>query len=395
MTKNQKLALGCGGGGCLGLILLGVVCVVLVAIGAMSMPGSNSSSEDSSDSDTSDAREGGGAESGAEVTSETVLIRDPVENAFTIEMPKGWQNIAYTARAYDISHTVASSISPDSSTVLFFGDPSIPNFTTPDFEAVAISYEIAKVNPLVRIAEFQPAETFLPAYAERKFGKLDGFEVVSTERDPEGQRRLEGKVRQAGLPHTVTAALVRFRFKEKGATINVMLFGTTLFAIGGWTVNVTGISSSRDPQQYYEMLVRVGDSFKTDPEWRAKQDQLHEQRMAAIRQQGQQAMQDSATRHQERMNAIQAAGDANTKRYYERSAASDNQQRNFLNYINDENTVASPSGKTFQVDNSYQRYFMHKGNGTYVGGDSTTDLDSLRQQGLNPDDYEEVKIKRN
>lgn len=40
MTRNQKIALGCGGAGCLGLILVVVLVVVLSAAGYMSWPGS-------------------------------------------------------------------------------------------------------------------------------------------------------------------------------------------------------------------------------------------------------------------------------------------------------------------------------------------------------------------
>ena len=39
MNKNQKIALGCGGGGCLGLILLVIVGVVLVVSGIVPAPG--------------------------------------------------------------------------------------------------------------------------------------------------------------------------------------------------------------------------------------------------------------------------------------------------------------------------------------------------------------------
>ncbi len=39
MTKNTKIALGCGGGGCLGLILLVIVCGVLVVTGIVPAPG--------------------------------------------------------------------------------------------------------------------------------------------------------------------------------------------------------------------------------------------------------------------------------------------------------------------------------------------------------------------
>ncbi len=40
MTRNQKIALGCGGAGCLGIILLIVLGVILSAAGYMAWPGS-------------------------------------------------------------------------------------------------------------------------------------------------------------------------------------------------------------------------------------------------------------------------------------------------------------------------------------------------------------------
>jgi hypothetical protein len=39
MDRNQKIALGCGGAGCLGIILVVVVCVILGAAGYMTLPG--------------------------------------------------------------------------------------------------------------------------------------------------------------------------------------------------------------------------------------------------------------------------------------------------------------------------------------------------------------------
>ena len=39
MTRNVKIALGCGGAGCLGVILLVVVCAVLIVAGVIKAPG--------------------------------------------------------------------------------------------------------------------------------------------------------------------------------------------------------------------------------------------------------------------------------------------------------------------------------------------------------------------
>src|SRR5688572_11487133 len=47
MTKNTKIALGCGGAGCLGLILIVVIGVVLVTTGVIKAPGIYSSNSNS------------------------------------------------------------------------------------------------------------------------------------------------------------------------------------------------------------------------------------------------------------------------------------------------------------------------------------------------------------
>jgi hypothetical protein len=39
MNRNQKIALGCGGGGCLGLIVLVILVVVLIVTGVIKAPG--------------------------------------------------------------------------------------------------------------------------------------------------------------------------------------------------------------------------------------------------------------------------------------------------------------------------------------------------------------------
>jgi len=42
MTRNQKIALGCGGAGCLGLVVIVIVVVVLAAAGYLAIPGVSS-----------------------------------------------------------------------------------------------------------------------------------------------------------------------------------------------------------------------------------------------------------------------------------------------------------------------------------------------------------------
>lgn len=43
MERNTKIAIGCGGAGCLGLIVIAIVCAILFSTGYIAMPGSSSS----------------------------------------------------------------------------------------------------------------------------------------------------------------------------------------------------------------------------------------------------------------------------------------------------------------------------------------------------------------
>jgi hypothetical protein len=52
MNRNQQIAIGCGGAGCLGLIAIVVVCVVLFATGYITMPGSSSNRNENFNANT-------------------------------------------------------------------------------------------------------------------------------------------------------------------------------------------------------------------------------------------------------------------------------------------------------------------------------------------------------
>ncbi len=112
-----------------------------------------------------------------------VLVTDPVENAFSIRMPAGWKNEAYLYRVYDITRTVATSASPDGRTVLFIGDPKMPNYIVPD-EYFNEQSPLANINPLSKVAQFIPAEEYFENYVNEKFGKLDGFRITGTTANP-------------------------------------------------------------------------------------------------------------------------------------------------------------------------------------------------------------------
>ena len=145
-----------------------------------------------------------------------------------------------------------------------------------------------------------------------------------------------------------------------------------------------------------DMEALVADTRKTRPEFLAAQQQLNDTRQADIqqrteqlRQQGEASLriiQDDAARQQERQT--ESMDDFN-----ERMSANDENTRRFSNYIQDESTVLDSSGEEHQVDDSYDRYYLNRNDGTYIGGDTTFDDSSLLGLGLDPSDYEFAPVK--
>lgn len=335
-------------------------------------------------------------------TTDLVTVTDPVEKAYSMGMPKGWQNRTYSARVGEVHSTVTTTVSPNGSVLLYDGDPNIPQYWSPA-AATPITHTMAKMNPRMKIQPFVRATAYFPDYVEKKFGKLPGFAMVSTEADPAAEEKMRAKFASVGAKMQPTVAKIAFTYVDGGRPMRAVVIGSTVDSGAFWMAHTSGVATSGEPEAYLEMLNAMARTFQENPQWRAEQNRKHQQQMAQIDAFGRQmtaqhnqnmaAIQASAQRHQQRMQAIWSANDASMKSYQDRMASSDAQHRGFLNYINDENTVVA-GGKSYQVDNSYQRYFVNKTNGTYVGGDITMDADKLRGMGLNPDDYSEAQIKR-
>ncbi len=342
------------------------------------------------------ARPQGGKQSSA-ATGAMVTLKDPVEGSFTIKMPKGWRNQAYLVRVYELHNVVATSLSPDGKTLLFIGDPRLPYHMVPTPYMNAETFT-APMNPLMKFAEYQTADQFFARYVRGKFGKLPGFRITKTGPNPEVIQQVRESLQRGNVQMQVSAVRIAFDYTDNGKPMHGLVNGATMTNGSVWFPAVSGVSTPGDPVKQNAVLFRVVASHRTDPGWKARQQQQHEQRMARLRQDHANMIASfnaSNRRHEMRMKSIQDAGDASMQRWYQNQAKSDATHRNFLNYITDEHTVVDSSGKAYQVDNSHQRYFVHKRDNTYIGTDTHTSLDDLRaKMQINPDDYKEVKIKK-
>lgn len=350
-------------------------------------------------------------------TIEMVTMVDPNENSFSLQMPKGWRNQAFLVRNQGMERRVVQAVSPDGGTTIFMGDPNMPNFQEPT-PFMDFNNPLLHMNPMSRVHPYVPAEPFFMDYVRGRYGMAPGFRITGSSPNPTIEQSVYAEMQRAGMHCLVTAVTIAFEYIDNGRPVRALLFGSTTKFDNLWIVDVGGIATAGDPNRYTDLYFHMGRTMQTNPQWRQQQNMLHQQRMGQIRADGQAWMNVMQQGHQQRMDNIQQAGEANTRQWQERQAANDiaHQQfidyinsptagvnptaqddfshRRFLNYINEENTVVDSSGNTYQVDGSHERYYVNKNNNTYIGTDSTTEREDLRKRGVNPDDYEEVRIRR-
>ncbi|CAN5275265.1 hypothetical protein BH09ACT3_BH09ACT3_14970 [soil metagenome] len=336
-------------------------------------------------------------------TTATVLMTDPVENAFTVEVPEGWSSVAYSAGQFDAHREIVNAVSPDGGTVLFLGDQKIPNYWNPA-TANETTRQFAETLDFMELQPYTPAEDYFTLYADTKFASLPDYEFIGFESKPELVSSIQQQFVNAGLAAPVTNAVeVRFDYSVESVRMHGVLIGITIDSGPFWQADVNGLSTDRDPDDYLPMLVAMSNSKKSNPEFMARSNANHEATMEQMRQFSAQMTAQhnanmaqiaaSAAAHQNRMQAIWASNDAQIQSYNDRMASGDNIQRNFLNYINEEETVQNSSGQTYQVATGYQNYYVNKNDNSYVGGDINFGDTQLRQLGLNPDDYYETTFK--
>lgn len=342
-----------------------------------------------------------------------LTISDGNENAFTLQMPGGWQNQAALVRVYDQVRNAVTSRSPDGGTLLFVGDPSLPTFLEPG--------TMPATSPMTQVHPFVPADVFFRQNVCQRYGHRTGFHLTSIGPSPAFERFLQDGARKHGGNIGITAARIAFDYINNGVTMHTLLHGISLSYGEFWIPDASGIITRGDPTRFEDMLIWMAGSYQTNPQWRQNQDQQHAQKMIQIQTNHQSAVSAMQSGHQGRMDAIRQTGAANTQIFHERQAAIDaNHQafRNairqpvynaysgdggqngasherFINYIRGEETVVGAGGQNYQVEAGQDRYYVNASDNTYIGTDGAVERDDLHARfGVNPEGYEEARVRK-
>jgi hypothetical protein len=334
------------------------------------------------------------------------------EQNFTLSMPRGWRNRAWVQHNGSIPCQLATSESPDKVTSLFLGDPTIPQFMEPS--AVVFSPP-----PGVAVRPYTSIEHFLPFYAQQRFGGLPGFRPGAMAPSPELFQLVAQSAQRTGAQARITAGRFSFSFDEGPRRVQVLLFGSCSTLGPVWFADVNGISTVGDAESFAPALLEMLASRRTNPaviqrqlEERARSAAQHQATMAMIHQntaflqsqhqQNMATLRGMAASHQAHMASLHASHDAHNAAWQSQQAAqsaahsaqmhtSDDSHRRSINAITEERTVIDSEGNTYQVADGHDRYFRRRSDGAWIGTPSHRDLRDI--PGVNPDDYEEVKIK--
>lgn len=300
-----------------------------------------------------------------------VRMTDPKEGAFSIMMPQGWKSQVSLERPHGQIRTCGVATSPDGATRIFFGDPNLPSFLSPNpqfgmFEGMQTG------NPLQQVRRFMQAEQFFPGYVKQYYGQLPGFRLTGTQSNPDLQQHLEKKAREYGLQPYITTTTVSFEFSENGQTIKAAIHGATLGMQEVWLADVNGYMTSGDPQKADQLIREVVVSHQTNPQWQQRENMRNQQKMRQSQIAHQQRMQANQQRFQAHQNMMQQrynAADAQHQNWMQNQAIQDQQHDQFIDYIRDQETVTNGT-QTGKVDAGYNNYYVDPNTGNYIGTNS-------------------------
>lgn len=284
--------------------------------------------------------------------------QDPLEGAFSLDVPKGWKAEGGTFRraAVDLVHFLTVT-SPDQKIRIQFNDNNIPAFTSPcPMLSMAGFYEGSWYSPgygvRLLVKRYTPGRYFLNEYLRSYYApNLTNFELVSQkDRTDVAQKfnRIYSQFMAYGISFTLHAGEVAFRYKDN--TQNFIGYGLALTQIvqsmgtqgAQWSVPLLVIYICPEPKA--EMVHQISDrmfrSIKMNPQWVASQQQLTSNVSQIVSQ-----------TNQEISRIINDS-------YWTRQRTMDNINRRFSNYILGKTDVVDPdTGKKWKVEAGHNYYW--------------------------------------
>jgi hypothetical protein len=219
-------------------------------------------------------------------------LTDPLEHAFSIDVPAGWKSEVGLARlgALNINPYIRS-LSPDKMTYILMGEPTMPTFAPPTALTQKLGYREGTLyspgfGQRVIILHYLPGAEFARTFGQMTLGNVcAGLQPVSTANRPDFAQQAEAAAHPL-IPTRYDAGEATFSCTHHQQQMQASVAAVTWMTRDNvmWVVQNFGGFIAPKPQaaQAQAIVMHMTLSLQWDPAWVQKQNQLSQQAAAAI-----------------------------------------------------------------------------------------------------------------
>ena len=212
---------------------------------------------------------------------------DPLEDAFTVQVPSGWRTVGGLARrsALEINAFVRS-LSPDKMTYLLIGEPTLLSYVPPNQMRNTLGYREGKlfdsgVGGISQVLHYMPGAEFARLYGQTVLSGLCSGLAFSGSRERPDMAQNADKLVPTVVPSISTGGEARFTCRHNGQETEARVEAVTRVTRDNIMWNVIFLKGFLAPADQAdaadELLARVGGSFKFNPAWLQRQSNLDQQ----------------------------------------------------------------------------------------------------------------------
>jgi len=304
-----------------------------------------------------------------------VRFTDPAEQSFSLDVPSGWKTEGGLVRRGPISiDPFVRSLAPDNSIYLLLGDPDIPGYALPTRLGAQLGQREGRLynagHATEMIMHYIPGEDYARLFGAATFSKLCGdVRLVKSVNRPD----LAQLLRPAGSMARMDGGEAFFSCTHDKSPAKGYMRAVTYILqngeIGTWGLVLLG-GFIATPGQFDEstaILDHMIVSYKENPEWTARQNQITQATNASIMREHQAFMANAQRQYQAASQQLSQE----SQRYEAMSHQMDQNFQPMDDVINGVNHYVNPgTGERLDLDNTHAYQWS---NG--IGGTAGTNTD--------------------
>jgi len=227
-----------------------------------------------------------------------VKFVDPVEHAFSIDVPAGWRVSGGIKRLSTVDiRSGVEAIAPDNTIDLFYGDPNIPIYTPPSPMLAAgglrqgMTYSPGYGNQFL-IEPYLNGQAFSAQWGLSRVAKdCTNVRATGTRARPDANQAIDMAYAQGGVRTSILAGEASFSCSLRGMPGTGYVFAATELVQNQvsslWDVKALSgfVSAASRGSTAYMLLGHMVASFAVNPQWQIAQNQTAAQTSRIVAQQ--------------------------------------------------------------------------------------------------------------